>query len=182
MNARQDISFAGRISMKTGKLWKFDNHIDTDQIIASQYLLLPTIDQMKDYTFESLAPGFAEKVRPGDVLVVGDNFGCGSSREQAPRVLKALGIAVVIGNSFARIFFRNAINIGLPLIQCPDLHDMVTDGHDISYDLDHAVINYEDSEYRFSKFPDHVLNIIRSGGLIHYINQKDESNETDHAE
>ena len=93
------------------KVWKFHNDVDTDQIIASQYLLLPDIEAMKQYTFESLDPDFAKKVKPGDFVVGGDNFGCGSSREQAPGVLKALGVQAVIAKSFARIFFRNAINI-----------------------------------------------------------------------
>ena len=93
------------------KVWKFHNDVDTDQIIASQYLLLPDIEAMKQYTFESLDPDFAKKAQPGDLIVAGENFGCGSSREQAPSVLKALGIKAVIAKSFARIFYRNSINI-----------------------------------------------------------------------
>ena len=98
------------------KVWKFHNDVDTDQIIASQYLLLPDIEAMKQYTFESLDPDFAKKAQPGDLIVAGENFGCGSSREQAPSVLKALGIKAVIAKSFARIFYRNSINIGLPVL------------------------------------------------------------------
>ena len=104
--------------MSVGKIFKFHNDLDTDQIIASQYLLLPTIDEMKDHTFEVFGPGFPEKVKPGDYVVGGENFGCGSSREQAPSVLKALGVQAVVAKSFARIFYRNAINIGLPVIVC----------------------------------------------------------------
>ena len=104
-----------------GSIFKFHNDLDTDQIIASQYLLLPTIEDMKAHTFESLDPNFSEKVRPGDFVVGGENFGCGSSREQAPSVLKALGVQAVIAKSFARIFYRNAINIGLPVIVCKEL-------------------------------------------------------------
>jgi 3-isopropylmalate/(R)-2-methylmalate dehydratase small subunit len=168
--------------MNTGKIWKFSDHVDTDQIIASQYLLLPTIDQMKAYTFENLMPQFAERFQKGDVIVVGENFGCGSSREQAPRVLKAVGVGAVIGKSFARIFFRNSINIGLPLIQCSELHEKVSNGDILSYDLDAAVIKHSQREYRFNRFPEHVLKIIRCGGLIQYINHLEQPNELDHAE
>ena len=104
--------------MSTAKVWKFEHNVDTDQLIPSQYLLLPTIDEMKAYAFEPLVKEFADEVKQGDVIVTGDNFGCGSSREQAPRVLKELGVQAVIAGSFARIFFRNAINIGLPAIIC----------------------------------------------------------------
>ena len=97
--------------MEKGTIFKFHNDLDTDQIIASQYLLLPNLDEMKGHAFESLDPDFAKKVKPGDFVVGGENFGCGSSREQAPGVLKALGVQAVIAKSFARIFFRNAINI-----------------------------------------------------------------------
>ena len=93
------------------RIFKFDNDVDTDQIIASQYLLLPNIDEMKSHAFESLDADFASGVKDGDIIVAGDNFGCGSSREQAPSVLKALGIKAVYAKSFARIFYRNSINI-----------------------------------------------------------------------
>ena len=112
--------------MSVGKVFKFHNDLDTDQIIASQYLLLPTIEEMKVHTFESLDPEFPQKVKPGDYVVGGENFGCGSSREQAPSVLKALGVQAVVAKSFARIFYRNAINIGLPVIVCKDLPDAVS--------------------------------------------------------
>ena len=101
-----------------GKIFKFHNDLDTDQIIASQYLLLPNIEEMKVHTFESLDPEFPNKVNPGDFVVGGENFGCGSSREQAPSVLKALGVKAVIAKSFARIFYRNAINIGVDVMLC----------------------------------------------------------------
>ena len=93
--------------MEKGTIFKFHNDLDTDQIIASQYLLLPNLEEMKSHAFESLDPDFAQKVKPGDFVVGGENFGCGSSREQAPGVLKALGVKAVIAKSFARIFFRN---------------------------------------------------------------------------
>lgn len=118
-----------------GKIFKFHTDVDTDQIIASQYLLFPTIDEMKAHTFESLDPSFAERVKPGDYVVAAENFGCGSSREQAPSVLKALGVKAVVAKSFARIFYRNAINIGLPVIVCKDLYDHVSDGDEMELSL-----------------------------------------------
>ncbi len=117
--------------METGTIFKFHNDLDTDQIIASQYLLLPNLEEMKSHAFESLDPDFAQKVKPGDFVVGGENFGCGSSREQAPSVLKALGVKAVVAKSFARIFYRNSINIGLPVIISKDLYDKVEDGADI---------------------------------------------------
>ena len=114
--------------MEKGTIFKFHNDLDTDQIIAYEYLLLPNLDEMKSHTFDTLAPDFAKKVKPGDFVVGGENFGCGSSREQAPGVLKALGVQAVIAKSFARIFYRNAINIGLPVIVCKELPDEVKTG------------------------------------------------------
>ena len=114
--------------MPGGTIYKYHDDLDTDQIIASQYLLLPDIDEMKVHTFESLDPDFPEKVKEGDFVVGGENFGCGSSREQAPSVLKALGVRAVIAKSFARIFYRNSINIGLPVIVCKELPDEVKTG------------------------------------------------------
>ena len=132
--------------MDKGTIFKFHNDLDTDQIIASQYLLLPNLDEMKSHTFESLDPDFSKKVKPGDFVVGGENFGCGSSREQAPGVLKALGVKAVIAKSFARIFFRNAINIGLPAIVCKDLPDAVKTGdtHGTSYVRGNCCCQWQD--------------------------------------
>lgn len=114
--------------MAKGTIFKFHNDLDTDQIIASQYLLLPNLEEMKEHAFESLDPDFPKKVKQGDFVVGGENFGCGSSREQAPGVLKALGVQAIVAKSFARIFYRNAINIGLPVIVCKELPDEVKTG------------------------------------------------------
>ena len=157
--------------MKTGRIWIFGDNIDTDQIIPSQYLLLPAVEQMKTHTFEGLVPDFFSRFRVGDVIISGKNFGCGSSREQAPLVLKALGTGAIIGKSFARIFFRNAINIGLPLIQCESLCEEANDGNDLAYAIKEGKLVYKHKAYCFSPFPDHILKIIDSGGLIKYINQ-----------
>ena len=137
--------------MKGNKVWKFHNDVDTDQIIASQYLLLPNIEAMKKYTFESLDPDFSKKVSPGDIIVAGENFGCGSSREQAPSVLKALGIQAVIAKSFARIFYRNSINIGLPVIVCKELYDYIEDGGLASLDLSSGTVTVGEKVFSCTK-------------------------------
>jgi 3-isopropylmalate/(R)-2-methylmalate dehydratase small subunit len=160
--------------MQAGRIWKFGDNIDTDQIIASQYLLFPATEDMKAHAFESLIPDFAPRFQPGDVIVAGENFGCGSSREQAPRVLQALGTSAVIAKSFARIFFRNSINIGLPLIVCSEASEDAKQGDSLCHDVEQGIIEYSQKRYVFSKFPEHVLKIIHSGGLINFINSHDE--------
>jgi 3-isopropylmalate/(R)-2-methylmalate dehydratase small subunit len=156
------------------KIFKFHNDVDTDQIIASQYLLLPTIDDMKGYTFESLDGDFAKKVQPGDIIVAGENFGCGSSREQAPSVLKALGVKAVVAKSFARIFFRNAINIGLPVIVCKEMYDAVEAGDVADLDLSAGTIKANDTEFACTKLPEYMQTILNAGGLIAFLNKEED--------
>lgn len=155
-----------------GAIFKFHNDLDTDQIIASQYLLLPTIDEMKKHTFESLDSDFAKKVQHGDFVVGGENFGCGSSREQAPSVLKALGVKAVVAKSFARIFFRNAINIGLPVIVCKDLYNDVKNGDNMELLLSKGLIKAVGKEYSCTKLPSYMQGILDKGGLIASLNQE----------
>ena len=159
--------------MSVGKIFKFHNDLDTDQIIASQYLLLPTIDEMKDHTFESLDPDFPKKVKPGDIIVAGKNFGCGSSREQAPSVLKALGVQAVVAKSFARIFYRNAINIGLPVIVCKDLPDAVSTGDEMDLSLTEGVAKANGKTYSCTKLPAYMQQILSQGGLIASLNKEE---------
>ena len=154
------------------KVWKFHNDVDTDQIIASQYLLFPTIDEMKTHTFESLDPDFASKVKPGDFVVAAENFGCGSSREQAPSVLKALGVRAVIAKSFARIFFRDAINNGILLLECPDLPDDVNEGDTVKVELDKQQISANGKTYKIPAIPENLYHIIMDGGLVKSIMKK----------
>ncbi len=149
-----------------GKVFKFHNDVDTDQIIASQYLLFPTIEEMKAHTFESLDAAFAEQVKPGDFVVAAENFGCGSSREQAPSVLKALGVKAVFAKSFARIFYRNCINIGLPAIVCGDLYDNVEAGDEISLSLAEGLVKANGRTYECTKLPEHLQKILDQGGLV----------------
>ena len=157
--------------MSVGKIFKFHNDLDTDQIIASQYLLLPTIDEMKDHTFESLDPDFPKKVKPGDYVVGGEN--CGSSREQAPSVLKALGVQAVVAKSFARIFYRNAINIGLPVIVCKDLPDAVSTGDEMDLSLTEGVAKANGKTYSCTKLPAYMQQILSQGGLIASLNKEE---------
>ena len=158
-----------------GKVFKFHNDLDTDQIIASQYLLLPTIDDMKSHAMESQDPTFAERVQPGDFVVGGSNFGCGSSREQAPSVLKALGVKAVIAKSFARIFYRNSINIGMPVIVCKELYDAVENGDDIELDLLAGTIQAGDKTFACTKLPEKMQEILNQGGLIASLNKEEAS-------
>ena len=159
--------------MSVSRVWKFHSDVDTDQIIASQYLLLPTVEEMKQYTFESLDPDFAKKASPGDLIVANENFGCGSSREQAPSVLKALGIKAIIAKSFARIFYRNAINIGLPVIVCKDLYDHVEDGGMADLNLEEGTVTVGDSSYQCTSLPAYMQGILNAGGLIASLNKED---------
>ncbi len=156
-----------------GKIFKFHSDVDTDQIIASQYLLYPTIDEMKEHTFESLDADFASSVRPGDYVVANENFGCGSSREQAPSVLKALGVQAVIAKSFARIFYRNAINIGLPVIICKDLYDAVDSGDEMELSLSEGIVTCNGREYVCTKLPPYMQGILDQGGLIASLNKEE---------
>ena len=154
-----------------GKIFKFHTDVDTDQIIATQYLLYPTIDEMKAHAFESLDPDFASKVKAGDFVVACENFGCGSSREQAPSVLKALGVKAVIAKSFARIFYRNSINIGLPVIVCKDLYDNVEAGDEMQLSLTEGTAVVNGKTYECTKLPEYMQGILDQGGLIASLNK-----------
>ena len=155
-----------------GHIFKFHTDVDTDQIIASQYLLFPTIDEMKTHAFESLDPDFASRVKPGDFVVAAENFGCGSSREQAPSVLKALGVQAVIAKSFARIFYRNAINIGLPVIVCRELYDHVANGDEMDLSLTDGIARTGGQEYVCTKLPPYMQGSLDQGGLIASLNKE----------
>ena len=159
--------------MAKGTIFKFHNDLDTDQIIASQYLLLPNLEEMKEHAFESLDPDFPKKVKPGDFVVGGENFGCGSSREQAPGVLKALGVQAIVAKSFARIFYRNAINIGLPVIVCKDLYEHVEDGGQADLDLSAGTVTVDGQVFSCTKLPEYMQNILNAGGLIASLNKEE---------
>ena len=149
----------------TGKVWVLGVDIDTDIIIPTEYLAMKTIDDMKQYGFSPLRPELAGQIQKGDIIVAGKNFGCGSSREQAPEIIKALGIQCVIAKSFARIFFRNSINNGLLLIEQPDLHDDIKEGDTITVHMNEH-IDYSGKEYPIASLPENLMNIIQAGGLV----------------
>ena len=154
--------------MDKGTIFKFYNDLDTDQIIASQYLLLPNLEEMKAHTFESQDPDFAKKVQPGDFVVAGENFGCGSSREHAPIAIQASGVSCVIASSFARIFYRNSINIGLPIIECPEAAGEIQAGDVVQVDFSTGVIcdKTTGKTYQAQPFPESIQEIINAGGLM----------------
>lgn len=149
----------------SGKAWKFGDDIDTDIIIPTQHLTCPTMDEMKQYAFEPLRPELAGLIQPGDIVVAGKNFGCGSSREQAPEVLVALKIKCIIAKSFARIFFRNAINNGLLLIESPDLPDHCEEGDIVTVEINNKII-VNGQEFSIPTMPDNLFTIIEDGGLV----------------
>jgi 3-isopropylmalate/(R)-2-methylmalate dehydratase small subunit len=153
-----------------GKAWKFGDNIDTDIIIPACHLVLP-LEEMKAYAMAPIAPDFAAKAADGDVIIAGKNFGCGSSREQAPAVLKALGIKAVVAKSFARIFFRNAINLGVPAIACDQIQENIQESDRIEIDLVAAQIFATRRSMRFScsKLPDFLMDIMTAGGLIPFL-------------
>ena len=149
----------------TGKVWVLGDDIDTDIIIPTEYLALKTIEDMKQYGFSPLRPELAGQIKPGDIIVAGKNFGCGSSREQAPEVIKALGIPCFIAKSFARIFYRNALNNGLLLLEQPELHDVVKEGDTITVTVNEDV-EYNGKKYPIASLPENLMEIIEAGGLV----------------
>lgn len=148
-----------------GKVWVLGDDIDTDIIIPTEYLALKTVTEMKQYGFSPLRPELAAQIKPGDIIVAGKNFGCGSSREQAPEIIKAMGIACVIAKSFARIFFRNSINNGLLLIEQECLYDDMREGDEITVRVNEAV-EYQGKEYPIASLPQNLVDIIEAGGLV----------------
>ncbi len=149
----------------TGKVYVLGDDIDTDIIIPTEYLALPTVEEMKPYAFSPLRPELAGLLSEGDIIVAGKNFGCGSSREQAPEVIKALGIRCIIAQSYARIFFRNAINNGLLLIESPDLYGHVQEVETIEVSVGEK-ITAGGRDYPIVNLPDNLLEILSAGGLI----------------
>ncbi len=154
------------------RVFKFGDNVDTDQIIPSQYLLLPSIEDMKSHAFEPLMDNFADDVKPGDIVVAGNNFGCGSSREQAPRILKALGVRAIVADSFARIFFRNSINIGLPVIISKDVHKYIKQDDEIELDLEKGLIYADNMELPCTRLPEYMQDILDSGGLLELLKKE----------
>ena len=152
-----------------GKVYKFGDNINSDIIIAGRYLIYIDPDKLAEHAFEMLGEGFAAKLRNFDILVAGRNFGCGSAREQAVTAIMGLGIKAVVAVSFARTFYRNAINSGLTIIECPELYAAVQEGDQIQIDVAAGEIRHSNNVYTFPKFPDSMLHLLEVGGLAEYL-------------
>ena len=152
-----------------GKAHVYGNHIDTDAIIAGKYTKTLDFQTFADHVLEDLDPDFKTKVQKGDILVAGDNFGCGSSREQAPLALKVAGVSAVVARYFARIFFRNAVNIGLPVLEIEDLD--IASGDELEIDLKSGTVNNltKSRQYQAAKMPQPMIDILKEGGLVNYL-------------
>ncbi len=160
--------------MKKGKVWKYYDNVDTDVIIPARYLNTASKEELAKHCMEDIDSSFAKEVNPSDIIVAGENFGCGSSREHAPIAIKASGISLVIAKSFARIFYRNAINIGLAILEHPTLPDETNKNDEIEFDLSTGLVKNitTGKEYSCNKFPDEIQKLVNSGGLINYTKEK----------
>jgi 3-isopropylmalate/(R)-2-methylmalate dehydratase small subunit len=158
-----------------GKVWKFGDNVDTDAIIAARYLVSSDPAFLAAHCMEDADPDFMKKISAGDIIVAGENFGCGSSREHAPIAIKAAGISCVVAKSFARIFYRNAFNIGLPIFESRDLWDAVSDGQEIEVDGDNGsirVLNSNSGPLRIEPIPPFMQQLVSDGGLMKHIAKK----------
>ena len=158
----------------TGKVYKFGSNVDTDAIIPARYLNTFDPQELARHCMEDADPDFPNKVKPGDMIVADKNFGCGSSREHAPIAIKGAGVSCVIAHSFARIFYRNAINIGLPILESPQAAEAIQEGDEVEVELEKGTIkNLRTGEvYQATPFPDFMQGIMSEGGLINYVKEK----------
>ena len=156
-----------------GRVFKYGDNVDTDVIIPARYLNVSDGNELAKYCMIDIDDQFASKVQKGDIIVAGKNFGCGSSREHAPLAIKCAGISCVIAPTFARIFFRHSINIGLPIMECPEAADDIKDGDKVSVDFSTGVITNETTgkTYKAEPFPEFMQKIIASGGLVQYVSE-----------
>ena len=154
------------------KVWKFGDDIDTDIIIPGRYLIYTDEETLSSHCMEGLDKDFSKKFKKGDVILAGRNFGCGSSREHAPIALKGLGVSYVIADSFTRIFYRNATNVGIPLLEAPGVSKSIQDGDEIEVDMENGFIISGGEKIKFKKLPDFMLEILNNGGLIQYLKEK----------
>ena len=156
-----------------GTAWKFGNDIDTDIILPGRYLIYTDEERLSAHCMEGLDAEFSDKCKKGDFIVAGTNFGCGSSREHAPIAIKGVGVSCVIAESFARIFYRNATNVGVPLLEAPGISKIIEDGDEIEVDMDEGTIKTTAGEVvKFKKLPPFMLEILEKGGLIEYLKDK----------
>ncbi len=157
-----------------GKVWKFGDNIDTDLIIPARYLNTSDPAELAKHCMEDADPAFASKVSKGDIIVAGKNFGCGSSREHAPIAIKAAGVSAVVAPSFARIFYRNAFNMGLPIFECPEAAAAIEEGHEVEIDGDTGTITdlTTGETFKAQPIPPFMQSLIADGGLIPHIMKK----------
>ncbi len=160
--------------MWKGRVWKLGDNIDTDLIIPARFLNTTNREELKDHCFQDILPGFAKRVKEGDIIVAGHNFGCGSSREHAPLAIKASGISLVIAKSFARIFYRNSLNIGLPMLEVAEDLDGLRDGDELEIDIEKGEITIPKTGERLLARPldDFARELIKAGGLINYTRER----------
>lgn len=160
-----------------GRVFKYGDNVDTDVIIPARYLNSSDPAELAAHCMEDIDKEFIKKVQKGDIIVANKNFGCGSSREHAPIAIKAAGVSCVIAETFARIFYRNSINIGLPIIECPEAARDIQDGDEVEFDFDSGMIydRTRGTEYKGQAFPPFMQKIIKAEGLVNYINQQSES-------
>ena len=154
-----------------GSVIKYGDNVDTDDIIPARYLNTIDVKELASHCMEDIDTTFTSRVKDGDIMVAGENFGCGSSREHAPIAIKASGISLVIAKSFARIFYRNSINIGLAIVECPEAAEAIEEGHIVEADLDNGVLldKTTGASYKTAPFPAFIQTIIENGGLIESI-------------
>jgi len=158
----------------SGKAVKFGDNVDTDVIIPGRYLILIDPKELSQHAMEGLDPAFTKKAKDGAIIVAGKNFGCGSSREQAPIALKYAGVRCVLAESFARIFYRNAINIGLPVVECKGVSGKVEEGDELTVDLENGTVKNlsKDLTFRATQLPPFILEILSDGGLVENLRKR----------
>lgn len=155
-----------------GRVWKLGDDIDTDIIIPTQFLALKTVEEMKRYAFYPLRPKLPELINPGDIIVAGKNFGCGSSREQAPEILAALKVGCIIAKSYARIFYRNAFNNGLLLLENDELYDCCNEGDQVSVNLENNKVVLGKKSFQVASIPKDLLEMVEAGGLVPFMRKR----------
>lgn len=153
-----------------GNVFKYGSNVDTDVIIPARFLTTADPELLKVHCMEDIDADFVKKVKPGDIIVAGKNFGCGSSREHAPVAIKACGVSCVIAEDFARIFYRNSINMGLPILECKEAFELIENGDEVEVDFETGIITdiTRDLVFKSKPFPPFIQNIIDAGGLVEY--------------
>lgn len=156
----------------SGKVWRLGDDIDTDIIIPTQFLALKSVEDMKKYAFHPLRPELAALIQPGDIIVAGKNFGCGSSREQAPEIIAALKVGCIIAKSYARIFYRNAFNNGLLLLENNDVYDSCSEGDTVTVDLENSQVVVDKQSFPIASIPEDLLQMVEAGGLVAFMRKQ----------